>query len=159
MPITNVKKMRRSPGFLLRCAHQFSQAIVAEHFTPLNITAIQFASLVAINDLPGLDATRLAALINYDRPTMTGVIDRLEAKGLVMREVAPSDRRARLLFITPEGLRVLAQADQAAHQSRDALLGSLSPDERRQFMHLLEKLVELHMSRDAHGEQMAVNGK
>ena len=54
-------------------------AIVAEHFTPLNLTSIQFAALVAINDSPGLDATRLAALIDYDRPTMTGVIDRLEA--------------------------------------------------------------------------------
>ncbi|HRO03218.1 MAG TPA: MarR family transcriptional regulator [Terricaulis sp.] len=60
---------------------------MAEHFTPLNLTSIQFAALVAINDSPGLDATRLAALIDYDRPTMTGVIDRLEAKGLVMREV------------------------------------------------------------------------
>lgn len=77
-------------------------AIVAEHFTPLNLTSIQFAALVAINDSPGLDATRLAALIDYDRPTMTGVIDRLEAKGLVMREVDPNDRRARLLFLTPE---------------------------------------------------------
>ena len=44
-------------------------AIVAEHFTPLNLTSIQFAALVAINDSPGLDATRLAALIDYDRPT------------------------------------------------------------------------------------------
>ena len=33
-------------------------AIVAEHFTPLNLTSIQFAALVAINDSPGLDATR-----------------------------------------------------------------------------------------------------
>ena len=78
MPITHVKKMRRSPGFLLRCANQFAVAIVAEHFTPLNLTSIQFAALVAINDSPGLDATRLAALIAYDRPTMTGVIDRLD---------------------------------------------------------------------------------
>ena len=58
---------------------------------------------------------------------MTGVIDRLEAKGLVMREVDPNDRRARLLFLTPEGLRVLEAADRAAHESRDVLLGPCRP--------------------------------
>ena len=134
-------------------------AIVAEHFTPLNLTSIQFAALVAINDSPGLDATRLAARIDYDRPTMTGVIDRLEAKGLVMREVDPNDRRARLLFLTPEGLRVLEAADRAAHESRDVLLGPLPPEERRQFMQLLEKLVELHTSRHSPSVQAELTGK
>lgn len=147
MLITSVKKMRKSPGFLLRRANQYAVAIVAEYLTPLNLTSIQFAALVAINDSPGLDATRLAALIDYDRPTMTGVIDRLEAKGLVLREPDPADRRARLLFLTPEGVHMLEAADRAAHESRDALLGLLPPDERRQLTQLLEKLVDLHTSR------------
>jgi len=149
MPITTVKKMRKSPGYLLRCAHQFAVAVVAEHLTPLNLTSVQFATLVAVNDVPGLDATRLAALVNYDRPTLTGVIDRLEAKGLLTRQPDPADRRARLLFLTPEGRKALAEADRAAHRSRDVLLDPLAPEERRQFMLLLEKLVELHAGRHA----------
>jgi DNA-binding MarR family transcriptional regulator len=159
MPITNVKKLRKSPGFLFRCAHQFAVAIVAEHLTPLNLTSVQFAVLVAINDVPGLDATRLAALVDYDRPTLTGVIDRLEAKGLVMRQPDPNDRRARLLFLTPEGRKTLAAADRAAHQSRDVLLDPLPPEERRQFMQLLEKLVELHASRHSPSVQSYPSGK
>lgn len=149
MPITTVHKLRKSAGFLLRCAHQLAVAIVAEHLTPLNLTSVQFACLVAIHDVPGLDATRLAALVAYDRPTLTGVIDRLEAKGLVMRESHPKDRRTRLLHLTAEGRKVLADADRAAHQSRDDLLGPLSPQERRQFMLLLEKLVLLHAGQQA----------
>lgn len=110
MPITDVKKLRKSPGFLLRCAHQLSVAIVAEHLTQLNLTSVQFATLVAVDDHPGLDATRLAAMINFDRPTLTGVIDRLETKGLLVREPDLNDRRARQLFLTPDGEKMLAAA-------------------------------------------------
>ena len=160
MATTNVKKLRKSPGYLLRCAHQFSVAIVAEHLTPLNLTSVQFATLVALNDHPGLDATRLAALINFDRPTLTGVIDRLEAKGLVLRQPDPNDRRARLLFLTDEGLTVLAAADRAAHESRDVLLDPLPPAERKQLMLLLEKLVDLHSARQSPSVQAeVVDGK
>ena len=159
MPITNVKNMRKSPGFLLRCAYQFSVAIVAEHLTPLNLTSVQFATLVAVHDHPGLDATRLAAMINFDRPTLTGVIDRLEAKGLLVREPDPDDRRARLLFLTPEGEKMLADADRAAHKSRDVLLDPLPPAERKQFMLLLEKLVDLHSSRHSPSVQSEISGK
>jgi DNA-binding MarR family transcriptional regulator len=160
MATTNVKKLRKSPGYLLRCAHQFAVAIVAEHLTPLNLTSVQFATLVALNDHPGLDATRLAALINFDRPTLTGVIDRLEAKGLLARQPDPNDRRARLLYLTDEGHTMLAAADRAAHESRDVLLDPLPADERRQFLLLLEKLVDLHSDRHSPSMQTAQeNGK
>ena len=160
MATTNVKKLRKSPGYLLRCAHQFSVAIVAEHLTPLNLTSVQFATLVALNDHPGVDATRLAAMINFDRPTLTGVIDRLEAKGLLQRQPDPNDRRARLLYLTEEGQTMLAAADRAAHESRDVLLDPLPPAERKQFLLLLEKLVDLHSARESPSVQTdIVDGK
>ena len=58
MAIT-VKNMRKSPGYLLRCAHQYAVAIVSEHLAPLGLTTMQFSTLVALNEHPGLDATRL----------------------------------------------------------------------------------------------------
>ena len=160
MATTNVKKLRKSPGYLLRCAHQFSVAIVAEHLTPLNLTSVQFATLVALNDNPGVDATRLAVMINFDRPTLTGVIDRLEAKGLLERRPDPNDRRARFLYLAEEGQTMLAAADRAAHESRDVLLNPLPAAERRQFLQLLEKLVDLHSERLSPSMQAEVeNGK
>jgi DNA-binding MarR family transcriptional regulator len=147
MKHTDVNSLRRSPAYLLRCAHQFSVAIVAELLTPLNLTGMQFATLVALNDHPGLDATTLATMVSFDRSTLTGVIDRLEAKGLLVRTPDPNDRRARLLYLTKQGQSVFEQADRAAHQSRGVLLAPLSVAERKQLMVLLEKLVELHTSR------------
>jgi DNA-binding MarR family transcriptional regulator len=160
MAITSVKNLRKSAGYLLRCAHQYAVAIVAEHLTPLNLTSVQFATLVALNENPGLDATRLAAMINFDRPTLTGVLDRLEAKDLLVRMPDPQDRRARLLYLTEQGQQMLAEADKAAHRSRDVLLDPLPPAERKQFMLLLEKLVDLHASRQSPSVQSQIdNGK
>lgn len=146
MAIT-VKNMRKSPGYLLRCAHQYAVAIVSEHLAPLGLTTMQFSTLVALNEHPGLDATRLAALINFDRPTLTGVLDRLEAKGLLVRKPDPNDRRARALFLTAQGEQMVADVDKAAHRSRDVILDPLPPAERKHFMLLLDKLVEAHHKR------------
>jgi DNA-binding MarR family transcriptional regulator len=146
MAIT-VKNMRKSPGYLLRCAHQYAVAIVSEHLAPLGLTTVQFSTLVALNENPGLDATRLSALINFDRPTLTGVLDRLEAKGLLVRKPDPNDRRARALFLTTQGEQMVADVDKAAHRSRDVILDPLPPAERKQFMLLLDKLVEAHHKR------------
>ena len=115
-------------------------AIVAEHFTPLNLTSIQFAALVAINDSPGLDATRLAALIDYDRPTMTGVIDRLEAKGLVERVPDPNDGRSVQVVLSTAGRGRVDDAltDLLAHER--AILAALSPADQDQLADLLRSL-------------------
>ena len=115
-------------------------AIVAEHFTPLNLTSIQFAALVAINDSPGLDATRLAALIDYDRPTMTGVIDRLEAKGLVERVPDPNDGRSVQVVLSTTGRGRVDDAltDLLAHER--AILAALPPSDQDQLADLLRSL-------------------
>ena len=56
---------------------------------------MQYAALAAINANPGIDQVTLAGLIAYDRTTVTGVVDRLVQKGLVVRHATIRDRRAR----------------------------------------------------------------
>ena len=56
---------------------------------------------------PGIDQATLAGLIAYDRTTITGVVDRLVQKGLLVRQASRTDRRARELQITDEGQRTL----------------------------------------------------
>ena len=83
MPILSVKDLRQAPGYLFRRAFQLSVAIATEQLATHNLTTVQFASLVGIHEHPGLDATRLSALIKFDKATLTGEIDRLEAKALI----------------------------------------------------------------------------
>ena len=121
---------------------------MAEPFNAHNITPVQFGVLVAVAEQPGLDLTRLSGLINYDRPTLTGVIDRLESKGLVVREPDPKDRRARCLRITLGGKDVLDRIEKTALLSRDAVLEPLTKAERKLLLQMLERLVEHHPIND-----------
>ena len=66
-------------GHLIRRAHQASTALFAEECAGLDLASVQFAALVAIKADPDVDATRLPALIAFDRSTIGGVLERLEA--------------------------------------------------------------------------------
>ena len=97
-------------GHLIRRLHQQStQVFQSETLAAgFELTSVQFAALDAVAAQPGIDQASLAAAISFDRATIGGVIDRLELKGLVQREVSEADRRARCLRLTPAGRRLLA---------------------------------------------------
>jgi DNA-binding MarR family transcriptional regulator len=84
---------------------------------------------------------RLAGALSCDASNVTGLIDRLEARGLVQRRPAPQDRRVKVLDLTPVGVRVRAQLlNRTRHRSHP--MSRLSTDEQRTLIRLLEKLLE-----------------
>ena len=132
------------PGHLIRRMHQASQAIFDTTVTAAgyDLTSVQFAALDIIAKSPGLDQATLAATISFDRATTGGVIDRLEAKGLVRREIAEDDRRARRLFIETAGLRVLAGVHPVVAKVQKAMLQGLSAREAESLVALLAKALD-----------------
>src|ERR1700748_576021 len=68
------------PGDLFRRMQQIAVAIFVEECKSFALTPVQYAALVAIQTHPGIDATRLSAVIAFDRSTLGNVIERLEAK-------------------------------------------------------------------------------
>jgi DNA-binding MarR family transcriptional regulator len=78
---------------------------------------------------------RLAERLNCEASNLTGLVDRLEIRGLVERRPDPGDRRVRLLALTDEGNRV-SQASWVA-VARRCRLTSLGPDQRVQLARLL----------------------
>ncbi len=76
----------RLPGHLIRRVHQVSTAYFAEECGG-DLTAVQYAALVAIGAHPGIDATRLSEIIYFDRSTIGDVLDRMEGKGWILRRV------------------------------------------------------------------------
>src|ERR1700752_2600968 len=85
------------PGYLFRRMQQIAVAIFVEECREFDLTPVQYASLVAIRTHPGIDATRLSAVIAFDRSTLGNVIERLEVKGLIERKPASHDKRVKLL--------------------------------------------------------------
>lgn len=128
------------PGHLIRRAQQIAVALFVDECGDL--TPIQFAALSAIAAHPGIDATRLAGLIALDKPTTGGVVDRLEAKGLLTRASDKADRRLKRLSMTAEGRRVLRVVTPAVERTQARLLAPLSAGDRAQFISLLTRIVE-----------------
>jgi DNA-binding MarR family transcriptional regulator len=81
----------------------------------------------------------LAALLGYDPSNLTGIIDRLEASGLVERHVAAGDRRVRLVSLTDKGVAVMVDLHDRIIKA-SPLLARLEPDERHTLHQLLAKL-------------------
>lgn len=135
------------PGYLFRRMHQRATAAFGAVNDDLAITAVQFAALLAIRDNPGVDATRVAEMIHFDRTTIGHVIGRLEQKGLIVRSEGSLDKRTKQLRITPQGSALVETGGQRTEAIADRLLGPLIAAERAELLRLLRKL-EQHEAED-----------
>jgi DNA-binding MarR family transcriptional regulator len=90
---------------------------------------------------PGLDQSTLSREIYIDTSTIAGVVDRLEARGLIQRRQSPDDRRLRLLYLTDEGAALLKLASVAVLGMQKWLVEPLTVDERATFTQLMLKVL------------------
>ena len=130
------------PGYLIRRLQQISSSIFSHHMKDLKIdlTSPQFAALNLIHDHPGIDQATLAGAIAFDRATIGGVVDRLVSKGFVERITNSKDRRARVLTLTNDGETMLARLRPVVRDSQDAILASLTDQEKKEFIRLAAKV-------------------
>jgi len=92
--------------------------------------------------MPGeLTQGELAEIALLDKTTMVVTMDHLEGAGLARRTPSPTDRRARIVETTDEGVRVVDAARSIIDGVFDDVLGVLSPDERTVFLDAMVKLV------------------
>jgi DNA-binding MarR family transcriptional regulator len=133
-----------APGHLIRRAQQIAVSIFADRLAASDITPVQFAILNALSDTPDMDQVTLAKRVAFDPATSGSVIGRLEAKGWLTRQAHATDRRRKLLVVTPEGLQALASMQTAVAEVQTQILAPLNADEQKQFVDLLARLVAGH---------------
>jgi DNA-binding MarR family transcriptional regulator len=130
------------PGHLIRRLQQIAVAIFVAETKAFDITPVQYASLLAVRLHPGIDQTTLMEAVAFDLSTIGEVVGRLEGKGLVKRLVSPKDRRAKVLYITAAGRRLLAQIEPNVEKAQERILAPLPRADRAPFMRALEHIVE-----------------
>jgi DNA-binding MarR family transcriptional regulator len=133
-----------APGHLIRRAQQIAVSIFADRLAASDITPVQFAILNALSDTPDMDQVTLAKRVAFDPATSGSVIGRLEAKGWLTRQAHATDRRRKLLVVTPEGMQALASMQAAVAEVQTHILAPLNADEQKQFVDLLARLVAGH---------------
>ncbi len=135
----------QAPGHLIRRAQQIAVALFTQEAAGVeDITPVQFSILNALMDQPGVDQVTLAAKVAFDPATFGSVITRLEAKAWVRREADAQDRRRKLLFITPDGVRTAQTLKAVVVKVQKKILEPLSASEQKQLVELLAKLVRVH---------------
>ena len=107
-----------------------------------DLTAVQYAALVAIGSHPGIDATKLSEIIYFDRSTIGDVLYRIESKGWIVRESTTDDRRVKLLSLSAAGHDVLRQVEAGIRRVQKRLLASLTPAEGKTLVRLLAKIAD-----------------
>ena len=132
------------PGYLFRRMQQIAVAIFVEECKAYDLTPVQYAALVAIQAHPGIDATRLSAVIAFDRSTLGNVIERLEARQRIERKPSREDRRVKLLYLTRAGVALLSDIMPSVDRAQARMLQPLKPADRRTLMALLTRLVDLN---------------
>src|ERR1700720_3137377 len=132
------------PGYLFRRMQQIAVAIFVEECRAFDLTPVQYAALVAIRTHPGIDATRLSAVIAFDRSTLGSVIERLEAKAYIERKPAREDKRVKLLHLTKAGAALLRDIIPSVDRAQARMLQPLKLADRKTLLALLTQLVDLN---------------
>lgn len=127
-------------GFNLR----FAQVSVFQHFTAklgtYGISAPQFGTLLLIGSNPGVSQSSVAEALRFDRSTLVQIIDRLEHRNLVVREVSARDRRSHALKLTDQGETLLTALQALALEHEDEMARGLEDGERDTLIRLLERI-------------------
>src|SRR5579859_3718422 len=116
--------------------HHFQTAIADMGLSPQQAHALR-----ALDPTRPVPMRELAAGLMCDASTVTGIVDRLEDRGLVERRPDPDDRRVKGLVVTPAGIEMRDRIRKEVLRHAPHL-AVLSPDERIQLRDQLKRVVE-----------------
>lgn len=98
------KPVMRTVRLLVECYQAFER-ISGAHVRSLNLTPAQFDIIATLGNTPGMSFKELGEKTLITKGTLTGVVDRLESKGLVERCACAEDRRSMTVRLTAKGER------------------------------------------------------
>ena len=99
-PLISDKTLRTFVGYHLKRSFNVIQSDLIETLRPFDLRMLTYTALVLIVDNPGLNQSRLARVMDIERPNLVIVIDELEERELITRDRVPGDRRSYALHPT-----------------------------------------------------------
>jgi DNA-binding MarR family transcriptional regulator len=150
--------IRRVPLAIARRFFQICNTAAAESVARADLTPLEFAAMAYLNSTdgePDIDQRRLAARLGVDRNTTSLLVRSLESKGQLEQKISETDRRARLLRLTRQGEKLIAELHPRALARQQELLAVLQPEERELLLDLLLKVIEEnhHLARPGAGRR------
>lgn len=111
---------------------------------PYELTNTQYKILMLMYRHQGASPLRQADIethFSMTNPTVTGIIQNLEKKGLVQRIPNPDDKRSKLLVLTEQALALKGEIYALGESLEKQVTSHLTPDESQQLITLLKKIL------------------
>ena len=124
---------------LARC-HRALAISIERNIADLGLCLSDFMVLEALLHKGPLTITEIQAKVLLASGSMTAAVDRVETKGLVLRKTTTKDRRARVLELTPDGLRLIEGAFERHSRYLENLMSVLDQKERKEIYAGVKKL-------------------
>jgi DNA-binding MarR family transcriptional regulator len=104
--------------------------------------SVRAAGMLLLLDAQGPTSQNvIGQQMRLERSTMSLAVDELERNRLVRRRRAPADRRQNELELTARGRRAIDEIQAATDKTTESLLQQLDPDEQRQLVALLQRIL------------------
>jgi DNA-binding MarR family transcriptional regulator len=119
--------------------------LVRNQRVDMSVTLTQLSAMGTLRKSGPMSAGELAACERVQPPSMTKVLANLEERGLVRREVHPTDRRQAVIDITPSGEELLDSERRSRDEWLSKQLATLSAEDRalvQRVIPIMEKLAE-----------------
>jgi DNA-binding MarR family transcriptional regulator len=137
----DIGEIRNIVGFHIRLAHGAVYRHFSETFAHLELTQKQVSVLWLVDDHPDIAQTDLAHRMRMDRATTMAIVNRLEARGYLVRGKSEEDGRKQTLNLTDAGRKALVTAKSAIQQHEQWLKSRFTDKE---VSKLIEMLTRIH---------------
>jgi MarR family transcriptional regulator, 2-MHQ and catechol-resistance regulon repressor len=121
-------------------SHRVLSLLAEQSIAKTGLCLTDFAALEALLHKGPLTISEIQDKVRLASGSMTAAVDRLEKLGLIVRKSSPSDRRARVVELTPRGKRLATLSFERHAKDIEALMSVLSEKEMGQLYGSLKKL-------------------
>ena len=131
-------------GYCINKTALYFKITVLQLFKEKNfiITPEQFGILFFLSREDGMYQRQLAKITLKDRPNITRLVDILEKKGFVYREIDPDNRRIFKIFITEEGRKQVAEIHPLLLEIQNKAIAGITTEELELIKKILGKICE-----------------
>jgi len=139
---------------IIRAIDLYSRQLMEQY----GLTGPQLAALHEIAPSKNLSATQLASLLQVSQPTMTGILERLEKRGLVRKVRSATDRRNLEISLTDAGGAMLSNAPPLLQERFCQELSKLADWEQNMLLANLQRIAAMMHARDLDAAPHLVSG-
>lgn len=143
-PRGSVSSLESHVGFWLRFVSNHVSGAFQRLMEENGVSVTEWVALRQIFETGSASPGELIAALGMTKGAVSKVIDRLQAKGLVQREVVQEDGRAQKIGLTRRGVALVPRLAMLADQNDEAFFGHLSTGKRHELVDVLKDLVRRH---------------